>query len=237
MTEVNASRHRLWKATAAAVMFLPAVTLSIGGNASAAISPRAAGPDQSLGNFKVTYDKSWTFKSKPLGICVVFEVRGNFTYHVDKSVVGTKSFEDTWSKQKLNTPTLEADIHAYARGTCTGPATATSMSMTQLWTGYGCSFNPSLSVSVPWGVSFGFWPSCGKRNAANRHTSYSTRSGFYEQFNTGAPARIGNYSSAYTPFGKPTPPCYGVYVTGTPHESMKSDTYVSGAKRVCLSKY
>jgi hypothetical protein len=235
MTTAETSRRWLWRAVVAALAISLAYALSIGGNAPASAATR--GPDENLGNFKVTYNKSWTFKSKPLGICVIFDVRGNFTYHVTKGVAGTKAFEDTWSSQHLNDATLEANIHDYARGSCIGPATATSMDMSQQWTGYSCSFNPSLSISVPWAVSVGFWPSCGDRNLAKHHTSYSDDSSYYIQYNTGDKLRIGNYSSAYPPGGHPSPPCYGVYVEGTPHEQMLSDSYVSGAKEVCLSKY
>jgi hypothetical protein len=235
MTEVDGSRHWLWRAAAAAVVFILAATLSIGGDASAATTPRAAAP-QSGKNFKITYNKSWTFKSRALKICVLFSVRGNFTYHVSLSGAGRVP-EYVWSRQHVNNPTLEADIHAYSGGSCIGPAAATGMSMAQHWTGHSCSFNPSLSVSAPFGVSFGFWPSCNNRNRANRHSSSPAHAGFYEQFNTGDPVRIGNYSAPIVPGQKVKPPCYGVYVGGTVHEQMKNDTDVSKAKEVCLNKF
>jgi len=57
--------------------------------------------------------------------------------------------------------------------------------MTQLWSGWSCSFNPSISASLPWGISVGGWPSCGNRNRARHGTSYGASS-FYEQFNSGS---------------------------------------------------
>jgi hypothetical protein len=199
-------------------------------------APRAA--PQSGKNFKVTYNKSWTFKSRALQICVVFSVRGNFTYHVSRSAEGRLPVPVLiWSNQRVNNPTLEADIHAYSGGTCAGPAAATGMSMGQHWTGHSCSFNPSLSVSYPFGVSLGFWPSCNNRNRANRNSSSSANSGFYEQFNTGDRVRVGNYSAPVVPGQKVKPPCYGVYVSGKVHEQMRNDADVSSAKEVCLNKF
>ena len=232
------SRRWLWRAFVTTLAISLVFALSVDGNASAGATSRApAKSDKNLGNFKVTYNKSWTFKSRHLGICVIFDARGNFTYHVTESTEGTKALVDTWSKQHVNDPTLEADIHAYAKGTCTGAATTTSMDMGQQWTGYACSYNPSLAISVPWAISFGFWPSCGDRNMARRHTSYSDGSGYYIQYNSGDPVRIANYSSVFGATEKPSPPCYGVYVEGTAYEHMISDSYQSPSRRVCLKNY
>jgi hypothetical protein len=46
------------------------------------------------------------------------------------------------------------------------------MEMGQDWTGYSCSFNPSISVSIRWVISVGFWPSCGNRTQAEHHHFY-----------------------------------------------------------------
>jgi hypothetical protein len=78
----------------------------------------------------------------------------------------------TWYNQHLNDSTLTADIRAYDRGACKGRATTTNMEMGQDWTGYSCSFNPSISVSIPWAISVGFWPSCGNRTQAEHHHFY-----------------------------------------------------------------
>lgn len=235
MSEVDVSQRWVWRAAGAAVALLLVAMLSMASDASAATSPRAVAP-QTGKNFKITYNRSWTFKTRALGICVIFSVRGYFTYHVSLSSAGRVP-EYVWSRQTVHNPTLEADIHAYSGGSCIGPAAATGMSMGQHWTGHSCSFNPSLSVSVPFAISFGFWPSCNNRNRANRNSHSGAHAGFYEQFNTGDPVHIGNYSAPIVPGQKVKPPCYGVYVNGTVHEQMKNDADVTGAKEVCLSKF
>jgi hypothetical protein len=63
-----------------------------------------------------------------------------------------------------------------SRGSCITPAKLSKVTLRQYWAGYGCSFNPQLSVSVPFGVSFGAWPSCGKRKRAKFSTTYGKNS-------------------------------------------------------------
>src|SRR5690348_1923787 len=101
-----------------------------GALASESATPARAAAPQISKNFKVTYNKSWTFKSRVLRICVIFSVHGNFTYHVT-STPERFGLLFTWSNQRANNPTLEADIHAYSGGSCIGPAAATGISMGQ----------------------------------------------------------------------------------------------------------
>lgn len=235
MTRI-ASAHRWprWAALLAlAFAFALILPVATAGSASAA-APSVSVP---LGNFKHSYKESWTFKSKDIGICVTFTVTGSITYSVSYSPTGKFEFTYTWSKQKLNNPTLQAVIHGYNGGRCNKAAKATDMDMGQNWTGYECSFNPSLSFSLPWAVSFGFWPSCSQRNQAEYHHFYPGTYSSYTQYNSGDPGGFGNYNSVIPIDGTPKPPCYGVYVSGTAYEKNKTDSYVSGSKQVCLSKY
>jgi hypothetical protein len=130
----------------------------------------------------VSFSKSWVFKSRPLRVCVYFTLRGRITYTTSFSGRGVVF----WENQRLAGPTLEADIHTYGGGSCIGPSTLTRISMGQYWSGYECGFNPSLSVSLPWGISFGGWPSCGSRTRAAHVSSYGGSS-FYIQYNGGSP--------------------------------------------------
>jgi hypothetical protein len=97
-------------------------------------------------------------------------------------------------------------------------ASVTSLDEAQYWSGYDCSFTPSISVSYPWGFSVGGWPDCGNRARAWWSTSYGSGSHF-EQFNTGNPTPDTFRNEYVTPpiGGSPEPagPCYGVYVTST----------------------
>jgi hypothetical protein len=111
-------------------------------------------------------------KTRIIRVCVVFTVSGKITY---AAVSGPRGVVE-WRNQRLTNPTLAASVHRYDRGSCTGRSTLTRLSMTQLWSGWSCSFNPSVSASLPWGLSFGGWPSCGNRNRARHGTSYGASS-------------------------------------------------------------
>ena len=232
MTRI-ATSHR-WPRWAGVLAAVAAIfTLATASSASAATSPQAT----KLGNFKVSYKDSWTFKSKDIGLCVTFTVSGNVTYTVSQTIAGRYQLDDIWTSQRLNNPTLRAVIHGYNGGRCNTAAKATGMDMGQNWTGWSCTYNPSLSFSLPWAVSFGFWPSCKKRHQAEYHHYYPGTYATYTQYNSGDPGGFGEYQSTFNPGMKPTVPCYGVYVSGTAYKKNKTDSYVSGSRRVCLSKY
>jgi len=193
-----------------------AITLAL-----VALEPQAA---DAAAVKSVSFSRSWTFKSAPIHVCVVFTVSGKITY----TAVGGPHGVVEWRNQRLTDPTLIASVHAYGGGSCIGPSTLTRISMTQLWSGWSCSFNPSISASLPWGVSFGGWPDCGSRNRARHHTSYGASS-FYEQFNSGSHTGFGSYTGF-----PPSIPCYGVFVTATMYQRNISDSFSSGVREVCL---
>ena len=172
----------------------------------------------------VSFGRSWVFKSRPLHVCVYFTLHGKITYSTTTNGRGVVF----WRNQRLSGPTLEADIHAYGGGSCIGPSTVTRIRIGQYWTGYSCRFNPSLSVSLPWGVSFGGWPSCGNRTRAAHASSYGAAA-FYVQYNSGSPTRFGAYN------GSPqNPPCYGIFVAATAGQRNISDSFTSNPRKVCL---
>lgn len=205
-------RRGLWRAALiAAITF--AMPLAFAGVASASTG---------------SYSKTWTFKSSAEGVCVVFTASGSLSYTYSVTSVKNLTLYH-WNSIELNDPKLVADIHAYSGGSCSGPALTTRLIMGQSWSGYACSLNPSLSVSYPWGISFGFWPNCGDRNQADYQTGYSTTADYYVQNNSGNQASFGSYSSETA-----SPPCYGVFVYGTAYEGSSSDSVTSGADSVCL---
>jgi hypothetical protein len=184
----------------------------------------STGGAQAAANKSVSFNKSWTFKSKAIGACVTFRVTGKIVYRAVTNGHGSVF----WSNQQLNAPKLTANVTAYNGGSCSGPEILSKISMGQLWTGYSCSFNPSLSVSVPWGLSVGGWPNCGSRKRASHSSSYG-RGGSYTQNNTGSPTKFGNFTGSTS-----HEPCYGVYVSSTDYKGNTSDSFSSGAREVCL---
>ena len=189
-----------------------------------------AGPASAAQNEAQSFNVYWNFNAVHINRCIRFRVKGDITY-----TYGTAGRSWEWSNIKLNDPVLTAYVYPYNR--CgSGSATTTSIEMAQEWTGYSCSFNPSVSVSVPWGIAFGGWPDCSNRNQAGDDTSYSDTSTNYLQGNSGDPADFPIYEEDNSPTAAP---CYGVYTSGTGWVNNHSDSYdaanSSGAQRVCLS--
>ncbi len=185
-----------------------------------------------VGNFSVSYNKTWKFVSKPLKLCVVFDAKGSISYTL-WYVIAYHVYYYLWTNQTLKSPELTLTVE---RSSCSGSKTTTKVDIGQHWTGYSCSFNPSISVAYPWAVSISGWPSCGNRNQAEYSTGYGKGS-VYHQYNTGSPSSFGNYDSRVATFNYP---CYGVFASGIMWEGNTSDSYSagnsSGAKSVCLSK-
>lgn len=216
---------RLRRAKIAGIMLL-AVSPMLASSAAA----QAAAKPAALTATSVSYNVSWSFKSRPLNKCVIFTATGKVAYKAGVPV-GARHWE--WNNQSVVAPRLTASVHAFGNGSCIGPATIQSMSMAQHWAGgFTCGINPSISVSVPWGVSVGGWPSCGNRRSASRGSSFPVTSASYIQDNSGSPIRFGNASGATAK----NFPCIGVFVSATLRIANHTDSFTGGSKRICLSR-
>jgi len=130
-----------------------------------------------------------------LGVRVTFSVTGKISY---TAVQGPHSI--LWKEPAAQVAPLTAKVHAYNKGRCTGSAKLRKISMGQFWTGYSCSFNPSLSASAPWGVGIGGWPSCWV--IASEPDSAATRTGRARYSTSSIPA----LGSRRRPHGLPPRP-------------------------------
>lgn len=221
-----------------------ALVVSSGSQASASTTARDhvsfAGPGGEVKvnrGFAIAYKRSWTFKSRPLHRCVVYTVSGDFKYHLKETVFRSKNY--FYSNQRISDPKMTATVLAYGGHRCGSRARVSKITLAQYWTGYSCSYNPSLGFSLPWGISFGFWPNCGNRDQVGYQTDYG-RGSYYVQHNTGSKANFGNYTSHVDLGSPPIPPCYGVYPASTVYEGNTSDSYGAGnlhkSAKVCLYK-
>lgn len=142
---------------------------------------------------------------------------------------------DYWTNQKLESPELSIGITVLKSGSvCKGSAKASKAHLKQDWAGYGCSFNPSISVALPWGIGVSGWPNCASRIQAGYRSDPSGSYSTYHQYNSGSPASYGDFE---LPFTITSQPCYGVYPTITVYFGNSSDSYGAGdtqAKEVCL---
>jgi hypothetical protein len=223
---------------AAGLLAATALAAPTASAAVAAHSPQVA--QVQLGKWKKDYSISWTWKSPDLHLCLKFKVYGNITYKTYETIT-TKSASIWWKDQKLNDPTMTVVVE---NAGCKRQVSVSSISIAQHWTGYSCSFNPSLSLGVGAdgvGIGISGWPSCGTRKQAIYHSHYG-RGAHHTQFNSGSPTAFGDYSSLVSGVGlvKP-PPCYGVYPSATVNYHGNSDSFNSGnlsrSGKVCLTKY
>lgn len=189
-------------------------------------------------NHKLPYKKSWTWKSRALGICTVLRVTGYFKY---TTKTGRNNVQ--YINQVVHSPRLTAYVYALRRsGRCTRSAVRVRrFQIAQHWTGYSCSFNPHISVSATiTGLSVGIsgWPSCGNRNQAIYETSYGPGNHAIQD-NTGSPIAFGNTTSWGSPTSPPPPVCYGVYPSAEIWKPHHSDSFGVGnlhtSGKVCLS--
>jgi hypothetical protein len=184
------------------------------------------------------YGKSWLWKTTHLHLCVTFTVKGTFTF---RTTTGRGNVQ--WTHQRLKDPFLRLSFANLSNGACGKPAVPRKVEMQQHWTGYSCSFNPSISLSVgaPASVSISVsgWPSCGNRKQAVYATSppYDGKS-YYNQYNSGSPTAFGNFTGYTDPEGKTPHPCYGVFPSATIYRGTNSDSFgagnLSNSKSVCL---
>lgn len=235
------SLHRITLA-AAAVIGVAVLAAPSAGAASTTHSSRSPQSTRELGKWTKKYSIGWTWKDRKLHLCIKFAVYGDITYKTYETVT-THAAQVWWKDQKLNDPTMHVVVE---NPTCKRQVSAGlhEVAISQHWTGYSCSFNPSLSIGVGAdGVAIGIagWPSCGNRTQVIYHSHYP-RGSHHTQFNSASPTAFGNYSDPVTGVGLLfPPPCYGVYPSATIYYRANSDSFNSGnlakAGKVCLSKY
>lgn len=187
-----------------------------------------------IGKFKIHYNQTWKFKSRPLKACMFLTATGTVSYKL-YLLAGVENQSYEWTDQIIHAPRLTANIHYFSNGSCSGPSTLSKLTLGQAWAGYSCSFNPQVSISYPFGLSLGAWPSCHSRNQASDESTFDTTSAFYEQATTRSPVDYGNYSATKTKYH----PCYGVYATAIGYQKNISDAFGPGqsaSRKVCLTK-
>jgi hypothetical protein len=204
-----------------AVILAAAGSVIFGTSGTAGAASRAPELSKTY-NMQIKYHNSWKFKSRPLKRCVSIKTHGTITY----TAVTHPNPHDppptiTFEKIKLTDPVLTASVsYLKKNGECGSRDSLSRIIMAQHWTGYACSFNPSVSVSVPWGVSVSGWPNCGSRSQASFTSNYR-RGPFYKQSNSGSRPQFGNETIS----ASQTAPAYGVYASVVAYVGNKSDSF------------
>lgn len=202
-------------------------------------SSQAANNDQSQSIYKY-----WVSYSPALGTCARYSLTGTMkfrsTYTPAKTSYPTYPKSYMVSNAKLVNPVLRVNTYAYSSSAgCTlTKKSVSSIRFAQHWGGYGCSFNPSVSVGVPWAVGVSFWPNCGTKYQAKRSSSFGSGSTFTQNnYNNGNPIATWAGSLAFRTNSPPPDPCLSVFIDSRLVRGTSDDSYGSGevsAQKVCL---
>jgi hypothetical protein len=213
------------------------VIMSVVAAAALTLIPQAAASASAPVHNTDSFSEQWTFVSRPLNYCIDFSLKGTITYNA-AALPTQRGPEFSLTSIHLNDPVLKAVVHRFFTddGCLTGKGSVSKISMGQHWSGYSCSFTPSVGVSIPWGVSAGGWPDCGNRKQASYSTTYNSGKKF-TQNNSQSQASFENEGSPSS-LGKPKI-CYGVYVSAVAWRGNTSDSYAAGdgsaSKKFCLT--
>lgn len=188
------------------------------------------------GTQTTTFTKTFTFRAYDIARCVKFTVSGYIYYHTQVVTI-SKTTTYTIVSPTVNAPHLTAAVSGLntKTGACGSVTTLSKLDMAQHWSGYSCTFNPSISLGA--GIpSVSFWPTCGTRTQGVFSSSFGTALSAYSQ--TGANVTYGSVSRINA---KPANPCYAVFVSAQPYLGGTSDIYGTddgnsdAASSVCLS--
>jgi hypothetical protein len=202
-------------------------------------SSQAANNDQTQSVYRY-----WVSYSPALGTCARYSLTATIkfrsTYSPAKTSYPTTPKSYMVSNAKLYNPVLRVNTYAYsaANGCTLTKKNLTKITFAQHWGGHGCSFNPSISVGVPWAVGVSFWPSCGTKYQAKRSSSFGSGSTFTQNnSNNGNPIATWSGSLAFRTNTPPPDPCLSVFIDSKIVRGTADDSYGSGevsAQKVCL---
>ncbi|MEM7274244.1 MAG: hypothetical protein AAF547_14265 [Actinomycetota bacterium] len=208
--------------------FAPILLLALLAPIVAIASPASA--NGSWTNKTEWYDRWSTKHFSDIDVCARVRVSGKITYSKYRSTRQAR-----YTDIKVSNPRVRVYTYDRSGSTCTWTRkTVGKVNVVHRWSGYTCSFDPSIGVSFPWGVGVSGWAGCGNENQATRNTTYFANGSYYSQSNTGAPVTFGNV--VYGQQSLNAGPCYGVYASVTIWNTREnaSDFNNSTKKQICL---
>jgi hypothetical protein len=187
-----------------------------------------------------SFSRSGTFLAARLQACVHYTISGKLTYLAKRyGPTALHMTERRLERITVVAPALSVRATRYDPGnhSCTSrPVRWTSIRATQGWAGYACNFHPSIGISAPFGVSAGFWPSCGSRTQGQwGHTFADRARSSVTLYSSSGRVRYGTQGLGLRPTGStfPKPKCYGVTATFRLQFGGTADTVRSPKRQVC----
>jgi hypothetical protein len=116
------------------------------------------------------FSRSATVVNTTLQTCVHYTITGKLRYVAKRYGPTAITNNVDWRLENLRvvTPTLAAQTYKYDPGShaCTSRRQRVSQfEFSERYAGFACNWNPSISISAPWGVGVSFWPSCANKKA------------------------------------------------------------------------
>ncbi|GAA1964072.1 hypothetical protein GCM10009798_25230 [Nocardioides panacihumi] len=180
-------------------------------------------------------------------LCINYSGKATVNYNAVRygPTSGSPAYYDYWLKGiKLSSTSVTYRVVRYdsVSHACTTTGVKWKrLEASQHWSGYSCSFNPSISVQYPFGAGVSFWPSCGKRKQATYRSTYDRANGLAGPAQTQGTSNdqtFANNHVAYQPTYKAAPAkgaCYGVWVGMHWYVGSADNQRNFGAHRLCLT--
>lgn len=177
-------------------------------------SPAAANTSQANTE---NFSRSRTIVNTALQTCVDYTITGELKYTAKRYGPTAIDRNVEWRLEDIRivTPTLSAQTYRYDPGNhaCTTNAQRVDdIEFSERWAGYGCNWNPSISISAPFGVGVSFWPDCDDKKAGIFTGHRATAgTGFSKGWDDGR-VEYPNQGLGLKPqgVGPDEPNCYGV---------------------------
>lgn len=208
--------------SAASVSSSSAVTSKTGSSAPrpADLSGSSRSSDSSTKNFSVT--RGWR---SAIG-CHRVTVDGKISYSTSSYISSAGHRVTKYYSPKVVQPRVRVWNYKYCYSTV---QRLSKLSVTQSYSSYQCSLNPSLSASVPFALGLSITPSCGQTRVAYDNADYNVAGSYYVMNNSGTKATFPSYNTALS-----TGPCFQPQVTLRVYRGSRSDNVMMNMQRVCL---
>ena len=213
-----------------AVLFVAALLVAVATPAQAATATSLSNTD--------TYSRTGTRAFVENGECVNYAIKGKITYTAHKGPKDQGLHTYWLSDIKIRDPKIAVQAVKYSTTThgCTSTkAKFKSLGVRQLFKGYSCSYNPTITVGIPFSVSVSFWPTCGTKKSAQYGFTFKDDDNGTD-LHPGVGVKFSGDALRDGTKDPKTGPCYGVVVklaiyTGSIH----SEPNYSGRHKLCLT--
>lgn len=185
-----------------------------------------------------TYSKTaWQYVESK-SACLKVTASGNIKYRAkhDWGLLG--GVTDAWTVDRITFSKLKVKAAMYKYDPGNHACTDSRLKVKKLQAtgrlrGYSCSYNPSISVSAPWGVGVSFWPSCDDKKAAYLSEKLSNTSSvevYDEDGRVKFPKQV-----VFNQGAKPGFRCYGFRTTVRITTGKSTTVKTTPRQRICLS--